>query len=155
MHMKLDFYHWSYQCPLNHEMINILSEYEEQIDVKIFDISTQPNLAKTKHMFFSTLTIVNEEYRYFSPLNKRFMESLCRGELPLEMPYMPALGITEYVGNVVPLTPDNYYLAEKCTGRCNQKNRTQKQLFLRQTGLSINGFLNLDKADRLRGGVEF
>lgn len=153
--MKLDFYHWSYQCPLNHEMIKLLSEYKGQIDVSLHDVSARPNLAKEKRMFFPTLTIVNDQHRYFSPLKTEFMESLCRSKLPLETPYTPVLGTVEYTGDIVPLTPDNYHLAEKCTGRCNQENCAQKQLFLRQTSYGICGFLNLSETNELLGGVEF
>lgn len=153
--MQLDFYHWSYQCPINHEMINLLSLYKEQIDIKIHDISFQPELAEEKRMFFPTLTIVNKERRYFSPLKKSFMESLCRNEFPVETPYIPVLGTTERVGKIVPLTADNYYLAEKCTGLCSQENCQKKQVFLRENSPGICGFLNLDEADELLGGVEF
>jgi hypothetical protein len=153
--MKLDFYYWSYQCPINHEMLNLLSLYKRKVNITIYDISYHPELAKEKKIFFPTLTVVNSNKRYFSPLNTNFMETLCQGKLPIEELYFPQLATIEYTGKIVPLTPDNYCLAEACTARRSQDNRVKKQCFLRQSGLDICGFLNLDKSDVLLGGVEY
>lgn len=153
--MKLDFYYWSYQCPINNEMLNILSLYKEKINISTHDISHHSELAKEKKIFFPTLTVINSSWRYFSPLNINFMEALCQGELPMEKPFVPKLATMEYTGRIVPLTPDNYQLAEACTARHNQGNCIKKQCFLLQSGLDICGFLNLDNSNALLGGVEY
>ncbi len=36
--MKLDFYYFSYQCPLNDDMIRLLNEYKDRIDICLHDM---------------------------------------------------------------------------------------------------------------------
>lgn len=72
--MKLDFYYWSYQCPLNNEMLKLLEEYKGSLDINIYDISEKQILAKEQHMFFPTLIVVNGTNRYFSPLKRQFLD---------------------------------------------------------------------------------
>lgn len=74
--MKLDFYYWSYQCPLNNEMLKLLEEYKDSLDINIYDINENQMLAKEQHMFFPTLIVVNNQYRYFSPLRRHFLNQL-------------------------------------------------------------------------------
>ena len=37
--MRIDFYYWSYQCPLNGEMLQLLKEYQDKFDIYYHDIS--------------------------------------------------------------------------------------------------------------------
>ena len=155
MRMKLDFYHWSYQCPLNREIKNLLSKYEDCVDIEIHNVSHSPDLVKELRMYFPTLTIVNDELRYFAPLTDKFMSKLCEGELPEVRPYRPNLGTEIFAGDIIELTPDNYHLAEQCTGHHNSQNCDSKQSFLRQLGLEVCGFLNMAEDGSLLGGVEY
>lgn len=43
--MVLDFYYFSYQCPLNDNMIRLLNEYRDKIDINLYDISNNHLLA--------------------------------------------------------------------------------------------------------------
>lgn len=90
--MKIDFYYWSFQCPLNNSMIELLREYEDRLEISYHDISKDFQLAENMNMFFSTLTVVNDTHRYFSPLKRVFLDLLCYGKIPIEKPYRPKLG---------------------------------------------------------------
>lgn len=43
--MKVDFYYWSYQCPLNYLMIDLLREHEDKLEIKYHYISNDEDLA--------------------------------------------------------------------------------------------------------------
>ena len=55
--MVLDFYYFSYQCPLNDNMIRLLNEYRDKIDINLYDISNNHLLAGEMKMFFPTCMI--------------------------------------------------------------------------------------------------
>ena len=76
--MKLDFYHWSYQCPLNFEMINLLSEYQTKIDISIIDITERPDIAKELKIFFPTLAVINHTHRFLARLKEAFLMRLSK-----------------------------------------------------------------------------
>ncbi len=44
--MRLDFYYFSYQCPLNENMMGLLEEYRDKIDICLYDISHNFELAE-------------------------------------------------------------------------------------------------------------
>ena len=45
--MQVDFYYYSYQCPLNYNMLRLLSECKD-IELNTYDIAQKPELAE-KH----------------------------------------------------------------------------------------------------------
>ena len=49
--MKLDFYYFSYQCPLNKEMLQMLNAYSDQIEIQTFDITGNNDLAEKLDIF--------------------------------------------------------------------------------------------------------
>lgn len=152
--MTLDFYHWSAMCPLNVEMLALLQDYENRLDIRIHDITNDAPLAKRLRMYYPTLTILNGQRRYYRPLDRAFLDTVCGGIYPEERPYLPTLGTEPYCGSIVPLTSGNCWLAGRCTGRSHCAGAAEKARFLEKQGLSIFGFLNLEEG-ALLGGVEF
>ncbi len=82
--MVLDFYYFSYQCPLNDNMIQLLKDYQDKIDIHFYDVSKNRFLAKEKKMFFPTLIVLDKKKRYYSPLRKSFLEQVVNGVYPEE-----------------------------------------------------------------------
>ena len=60
--MQVDFYYYSYQCPLNYNMLRLLSECKD-IELNTYDIGQKPELAEKMQMYFHTLTIINGNTR--------------------------------------------------------------------------------------------
>lgn len=139
--MKIDFYFWSYQCPLNCEMIQLLMEYRKRLDIHLYDISEEPDLARK--MFYPTLTVVEERYRFFAPLRRSFMEELCTGHIPDENPYRPGLGMEERVCDLIPITEVNCERAGQCTGKKCVETCAQKAEFYKTIGINVWGYMNL------------
>ncbi|MDQ0361845.1 hypothetical protein [Breznakia pachnodae] len=153
--MKLDFYYWSYQCPLNNEMLKLLEEYKDSLDINIYDINENQMLAKEQHMFFPTLIVVNNQHRYFSPLRRHFLDLLLLSELPKEKPYIPVISFQVAFERIIPLTDMNCHIASQCSGSCNADSSKRKATFLHHSNQDIYGFLNVDNENRLLGGVEY
>ena len=153
--MKVDFYYWSYQCPLNNVMIELLREYEDKLEIIYHDISKDFLLAERMNMFFPTLTVVNDEYRYFSPLSSSFLDSLCKGEIPTEEPYRPMLGTKEKNIIIEPIKRSNYLIAGECTGqKCTESCVKKIEFFEKENVLSF-GYINIDESNNLLGGAEY
>lgn len=153
--MKIDFYYWSNQCPLNNSMIELLKEYEDKLDIVYHDISKDFILAEKMNMFFPTLTVVNGKYRYFSPLKRNLLDSLCNGQIPIETPYRPRLGTTEKNIKIEPIKNSNYLIASECTGQKCAENCTKKLEFLKAQKLYSFGYMNIDEDNKLLGGAEY
>lgn len=152
--MQLDFYYWSYQCPLNGQMLALLDQYKQHIKINIHDITTNERTAKAENIFFPTLTVLNKQYRYFHPITMPFLDQLKAGLVPAKKPYVPDLGVNIYQGDIVPITRDNCILAGNCTGKNNYPYCKDKAKFLAQEGLDIYGFMNVE-SNRLLGGAEY
>ena len=151
--MKLDFYHWGSMCPLNYEMINLLNHYRDRIEINLHDISDNIQLAEEMKMYYPTLTVINDTYRFFNPLRKTFLDQLCEGEIPTEKPYRPKHGEIEYCGSIVPITKENYLIAGHCTGsECMHGCLNKVELL--EKNLDIFGYMNIEN-DHLLGGVEY
>ena len=114
--MRIDFYYWDFQCPLNADMLSLLSEYRNRLDIHTYNIADRPDLCEKYRIFYPTLTVVDCCYRYYAPIRRSFLESLCNGILPEEVPYRPSLGITPYAGNILPISKENYKIAGNCVG---------------------------------------
>lgn len=152
--MKLDFYHWAYQCPLNHEMTELLKRYSDRLDISLYDVGETPALAVKMKMYYPTLTVVADRFRFYSPLTPGFLDALCRGEVPSETPYRPRLGTKEAVGELTPITEKNYFAASGCTGKSCAENSARKREFLRGQGLTVYGYMNV-RGGELLGGAEY
>lgn len=152
--MKIDFYYWSYQCPLNSSMIELLREYEEKLDIIYHDISKDFMLAQKMNMFFPTLTVVNDKYRYFSPLTRNFLDLICNDYIPIEKPYRPKLGTIRKDVIIEPIKKSNYLIATKCMGKKWSKKCTEKMKFLEKQNINIFGYINFDINNNLLGGAE-
>ena len=70
--MKLDFYYFSYQCPLNDGMLGLLEGYSDRLEINIHDISGDFQTAKEMDIFFPTLTVLDGRKRYYSPFGRVF-----------------------------------------------------------------------------------
>lgn len=152
--MKIDFYYWNAMCPLNLEMLSLIDEYNSRIDIHTYDISDRPDLAKKLKMYYPTLTVVDERFRFFSPIRRNFFESVCKEELPKEVPFRPALGRQPYCGTILPITGENYSIAGRCVGHPDCKGCRSKTEYLKKAGLSVFGFMNTQDGELL-GGVEY
>lgn len=62
--MKLDFYYFSYQCPLNGDMLRLLEPYRDRLDIHTHDIANDFALAREQRMFFPTLTVLDGTRRF-------------------------------------------------------------------------------------------
>ena len=109
--MKIDFYYYSIQCPLNETMMQLLDKYKDKLEIHFHDISQESALAKELGMFYPTLTILNGQRRYYSPLRSSFLEQAALGIYPDERPYLPKLSSNAVTKQVVPLTNENIRLA--------------------------------------------
>lgn len=153
--MKLDFYYFSYQCPLNDTMIHLLEKYRGSIDIHMYDISTNSTLAKKMNIFFPTLTVLNETRRYYSPLRKDFLEQVAQGIYPEERPYLPVLSEI-YAENIIePLNMNNIDIACECCGNKTNSNCLKKKQFLEAYHEEIYGFIHKDLEGNLLGGAEY
>lgn len=50
--MRLDFYYFSWQCPLNATMLKLLEEYRDQIEIHLYDISKEQVIGEEDEYFF-------------------------------------------------------------------------------------------------------
>ncbi|BBF42496.1 hypothetical protein lbkm_1178 [Lachnospiraceae bacterium KM106-2] len=155
--MKLDFYYWSYQCPLNQSMLRLLEEYQDKLEIHTHDITGNDILAKQRSMYFPSLIVLDDRKRYFSPLKRQFLDTVCNGQYPMEHPYLPKLGTKEKTVMIQPLTNDNLCIACHCTGDDRLDLCKAKEQFLQsyQSRQKPYGYLNLDREGHLLGGVEY
>lgn len=150
--MKLDFYYWGSICPLSIGIIKLLKKYEKYLSIEYYDITDNFELAKNQNIYFPFLTVIDECYRYYSPLTETFMEQLKCGMLPVEKPYRINQGKIEVEGNLVPITKNNYILAAQCTGRKDRMGCLEKCNMYPMN--DIFGYMN-GKNQTLLGGAEF
>lgn len=153
--MVLDFYYFSYQCPLNDNMIQLLKDYQDKIDIHFYDVSKNRFLAKEKKMFFPTLIVLDKKKRYYSPLRKSFLEQVVNGVYLEEKPFLPAISQTFRKEIIEPLYIDKVDTACDCCGDKTSENCKKKTEFLMQYGLELYGFLHKNRKGDLVGGVEY
>lgn len=153
--MRLDFYYFSYQCPLNESMIRLLEEYRDKIDIYFHDISRNFELAQKMNMFYPTLIMLDEHKRYYSPLRKDFLEQAAVGIYPVEKPFLPSLSRKTVTKYLQPLVPENVTLACDCCGSKTEGNCLKKKQFLASCNQEIYGFIHIDEFGNLIGGAEY
>lgn len=153
--MRLDFYYFSCQCPLNAHMLRLLEKYMDGIDIHCHDFANDFSLAKEMNLFFPTLTVLGGKKRYYSPLSQSFLEQVSQGKYPEEQPYLPRLSDKIMEKIIEPISDKNTHIACDCCGRSSENGCLEKKLFLKNTGLNIYGFLHRDTAGKLLGGAEY
>lgn len=153
--MKLDFYYFSYQCPLNDNMIQLLDDYREKIDIHLYDISNSGSMAAKMNIFFPTLIVLDEERRYYSPLTKAFLEQVARGIYPEELPFLLEISKVTVTETIEPLKIENVEVACGCCGNKTESNCIRKREFLRKLKQDVYGFIHKDMNGNLIGGVEY
>lgn len=153
--MKIDFYYFSHQCPLNHEMLQLLNGYRDRMEIHIHDISQDRETARRMHLFFPTLTLLDGKRRYYAPLNQAFLDQAARETYPHEAPYLPALSQVPVRKTVLPIRLDNLETACGCCGRKTAGGCAKKGEFLGTFRQRIYGFMHLDENGTLLGGAEY
>ncbi|QSX06579.1 hypothetical protein JYG23_03740 [Sedimentibacter sp. zth1] len=153
--MKIDFYYWAAQCPISYETLSLLDKYKDKMDIHMYNVENDYDLAKRQKMFFPFLTVINDEKRFRAPITQNFLEKLLNGEKCVERPYIIDLGKEKFNGEVVPLTKKNIsLLSKKCTMTGCSCSCDKKALFLSKYCDEIYGFLNKD-SENVLGGVEY
>lgn len=153
--MRLDFYYFSYQCPLNENMIRLLEEYRDKIDICLHDVSHDFELAQNMSMFYPTLIVLDEHKRYYSPLRRSFLEQVAAGTYPAEKPFLPPLSGKAVIKRVQPLVPENIALACDCCGDRTESNCIRKKEFLASFDQKVYGYIHVDESGKLIGGAEY
>lgn len=152
--MQIDFYYWGNMCPLSEEIIRTLSSFNTQFDIRLHDITNDFATAKSNHIFFPFLTVVNSVKRYYSPISQPFLQSLCKDIFPQETPSTMTLGTLEKEVMIQPITQNNYFLASQCTARRRCPGCEKKLSYYQNLTDEIIGFMNTD-GDILLGGAEY
>lgn len=152
--MKIEFYYWDMQCPLNGNMLTLLEAYLDAFEIITCNVKYNACVAKEQNMFFPTLTVVDGTKRYFSPITEKFLNCLLHNEYPQEKPHIIHHGSEIYLGGVIPLTQHNMRIAGRCTGRDCSGYCDGKIHLLSEYGLNVFGFINIE-GDNLLGGVEY
>lgn len=152
--MKIDFYYWDMQFPINNEMIKLLKKYSKHFEISLHNIKDDFETATKQKMFFPTLTVVDDIKRYFSPLSDKYLKALLNNEYPEEKPFVINHGREVYTGEILPLNKENIELAGTCTGRNCPESCHKKLDLLNNYDLDIFGFINFED-NRLLGGVEY
>lgn len=154
--IRIDFYYWNYQCPLNFDTISLLSKYANCIDIHLHDVTSNHPLAMKMELFFPTLMVVNNKFRYYAPITESFLNSILEGKLPVEKPFIPQLGTKVFMGDIVPITHKNSHITCSCTGGCSENARYAKAYFRKNTSADqICGFVNIDDENTCVGGIEW
>jgi len=153
--MKLDFYYYSYQCPLNDDMIRLLNEYRDKLDISYHDITNDYKTAKELKMYFPMLVVLDNKERYYSPIKRSFLEKAVAGVYPRESAYMPSLSDRVVTKCIEPLNRNNIDLACKCCGNMTQSNCCKKAEFLQTHMAEPYGFIHKDEGGHLIGGAEY
>ncbi|MDF2988426.1 MAG: hypothetical protein K0R50_3936 [Eubacterium sp.] len=153
--MKIDFYYWNYQCPINYETIMLLREVQADFEINLYDISIEPQLAIDNNIYFPFLTVFNDTIRWRSPLNKSIIKQVKNGEKIIEKPYIIKHSENKFIGEIVELNDSNICLI---SGRCTLNNSlpgcSKKQKFLSDINNSFYGYLHLDNG-KVVGGAEY
>ena len=152
--MKIEFYYWDMQCPINNEMLKLLEKYNKYFEITLYNVKDDFEIAKKQRLFFPTLTVVDGINRYFSPISDKFFDSLLNNQYPKEKPSIIKHGREKYTGKVIPLTEKNIKVAGTCTGRNCSENCQKKLAFLKGCCLDTFGFINVE-GNKLLGGVEY
>lgn len=152
--MKIEFYYWDMQCPVNNKMLKLFEKYSEYFEISLHNIKDDFETSMKQRIFFPTLTVIDDVRRYFSPLTDKFFNDLLNNRYPEEKPFIINHGREVYTGEIFPMTKENIELAGTCTGGNCSESSHRKLDFLNNYNLDIFGFVNI-KGNALFGGVEY
>lgn len=97
--MKITFYHWGVQCPIIYEMLRLFQN--DTIDnVSCIDISKNTSLVD-QSMFYSFLTVIDEEIYWYSPITSSVLEKIRNRTLTKDIPYQIIQSQTVIKGDIV------------------------------------------------------
>ncbi len=154
MKTEIDFYYWGNICPITSEIIELLNKYQDVFKIKLYDITYNFELSKSKSIFYPFLTVINKTHRFYSPISNDFLKNLSLGVIPTERPYRPILGKQEKSIKIIEINENNYSFASKCTAREKCKGGNCKIKMYNKINENIFGFMNIEN-NILLGGVEF
>ena len=153
--MKITFYHWNTQCPINHETIQLLNAYEDSIEIEYYDITNNWDLAHDQKMYFPFLTVFDDDKRWFGPLRTEILEMYINGEFIEEIPYVIEQGNEVFYGDLIELNNESVHLVSNGCSLNNCKSSCEKkQQFLSEIGEEFYGYLNVS-ANKVVGGIEY
>lgn len=153
--MKIDFYYWNYQCPINNENIMLLNEFKLDFEINYYDISVNPQIAINKNIYFPFLTVFNDTMRWRGPLDKSTIEKIKSDEEIVETPYIIKLGEKKFLGEIVELNDSNIHLVSNgCTMNNCSASCLKKKQFLSSKCDNFYGYLHLNNG-KVVGGVEY
>ena len=152
--MKIDFYYWGNMCPISAEILDLIHRYKSKVNINTYEISNDLSVSKNKKIFFPFLTVINDVNRYYAPINKKFMDQVASGIIPVEKPYIPELGTESVAKTIKPITEENYNIASQCTSRINCLGCSSKIKMYDSINEDVYGFMNLS-GNKLLGGAEF
>lgn len=154
--MKIDFYYWGIQCPINYETIKLLNKLDSNVfNINFYDITYDKALAKKMNMYFPFLTVFNDYIRWRGPINLQLINKIQNGELVKEKPYIVSIPSKVYEGQLIELTSKTIDQVKNCctmTG-CSE-GCTAKGKFLPKISNEFLGYIHL-KGDKIIGGAEF
>lgn len=153
--MKIDYYYFNYQCPINNETINLLNNYRNEIEINYYDISKNPEIGIKNNIYFPFLTVFNDEIRWRSPINKSIIEKIKNGEDVVERPYVIKFGKEKFYGELVELTDETINLLSSiCTMTQCMESCYKKKEWLSSICNNFYGYLHLNNG-KVVGGVEY
>lgn len=153
--MKIDFYFWGYQCPINYETIALLKEFQSDFQINYYDLSLDSQIAVDNNIFFPFLTVFNSDIRWHKPLTKDVIKQIRNGERVVEAPYIIKHGEEKFYGEIVELNDSNIHLVSKgCTINNCLVSCSKKRGFLSGFCDNFYGYLHLDNG-RVVGGAEY
>lgn len=153
--MKIDFYYWNHQCPINNETIMLLNEFKLDFEINYYDISVNHQIAADKKIFSPFLTIFNDSIRWRAPLDRTILEKVKNGEDIVEIPYIIKFGEEKFFGELVELNDSNINLLSKgCTMNNCLISCSKKKQFLSSKCDDFYGYLHLDNG-KVVGGAEY
>ncbi|GAA0722569.1 hypothetical protein GCM10008905_14220 [Clostridium malenominatum] len=153
--MKIDFFYWNYQCPINNENIMLLNELKTDFKINYYDISVDPQIAIDNNIYFPFLTVFNNTIRWRGPLKKDIIEKIKKGKEVVETPYMIKLGEQKFYGEIVELNDSNIHLLSNgCTMNNCSASCLKKKQFLSSVCDDFYGYLHLNNG-KVVGGVEY
>lgn len=154
--MKIDYYYWGNQCPINYETLQLLKTLDSNLfNVNFHNITNDKDLAKRMRIFFPFLTVFNDCIRWRSPININIINRMQNGEITNEKPYIVNIPQNEYEGKLVKLTRETINEVRNC---CTLTNCSEgcfaKGEFSANMGEKFLGYLHF-KGDKIIGGAEY
>ncbi|BCN30262.1 hypothetical protein [Anaeromicropila herbilytica] len=158
--LKIDFYYWNTQCPINYEMKYLLDSLDSKsYTVNCIDVTNRPSLAKEINLYFPFIFLINDTIRWHSPLSIEQLTQFEKGIVPKEKPYLITQSANIFEGTLVELNKQTIHnVRHTCTMTDCKKSCEMKGDFLSNNISDFDsnffGYLHF-KGDALVGGVEY